>query len=199
MGLGGLKIGLSEHIWLPSALSRSELIWVWMLAPAGKMRPASQTGPKWFPKYDGLSSVHDLAATWMQMRYHRFSSSLESASGVLLRGLRFYLCTKSPDSRLAYGENTILALNKKRKLAFSYSQRNKQVSIWKPDITQSRVAEMYYCPLIVKGLLWHLWHYNESFNCRDGKRNPVAHPGIFRWVTSRLWWFEALSLTGILR
>lgn len=129
MGLGGLKIGLSEHIWLPSALSRSELIWVWMLAPAGKMRPASQTGPKCFPKYDGLSSVHDLAATWMQMRYHRFSSGLESASGVLLRGLRFYLSTKSPDSRLAYGENTILALNKNESWPFPIlSETNKSAS-----------------------------------------------------------------------
>lgn len=119
----------SERIWLPSALSRSELIWVWMLAPAGKMRPASQTGAKWFPKYDDLSSVHDLAATWMQMWYHRFSYSLESAGSVLLRGLRFYLSTKSPDSRLAYGENTILALNKNESWPFPIlSKTNKSPS-----------------------------------------------------------------------
>lgn len=71
---------------------------------------------------------------------------------------------------------------------FSFSaKQTSQGAIWEPDITQSRVAEMYYCPLIVKGLLWHLWHYNESFNCRDGKSNPVGHTGIFLWVTSRLW------------
>lgn len=65
----------------------------------------------------------------MQMWNHRFSYSLEPASDFLLRGLRFYLSTKSPDSRLAYGENTILALNKNERRPFpTLSKTNKSPS-----------------------------------------------------------------------